>query len=204
LVFQAKQSADHLGLQVMDLTDGSQRPLTQGVTAMAPAFFPDGKKVAFSLYDKKLAIYEILVEGGDPQLLSDEFRAATAPAVSPSGKYIAFPFNRTQTANIQAGIAIMDATTRAIIASHPAKVIFGSTYEEPTVQWSPDESEIYFLQLDNTVSNIMKLRIADGSIDRVTTFSDGRIFNFAVEPGGRRILFARGNVERDAALLQLD
>lgn len=204
LVFQAKQSADYLGLQVLDLTDGTQRPLTQGVTAMAPAFFPDGKKIAFSLYDKKLALYEIALGGGVPQLLSDEFRAATAPAVSPSGKYIAFPFNRTQTANIQAGIAIMDAANHQIVASHPAKVTFGSLYEEPTIQWSADESEIYFLQLDNTVSNIMKIRIADGTIGRVTNFPDGRIFNFAVEPGGSRILFARGLVERDAALLQLD
>ena len=205
LVFQAKQSGDHLGLQVMDLSDGSQRALTQGVTAMAPAFFPDGKKVAYALYDKKLALFEIALSGGQPVLLSDEFRAASAPAVAPSGRFIAFPFNRTQTANIQAGIAIMDAATRQVIATHPARVIFGSPYEEPTVQWSADESEIYFIQLENTVSNLMRLRVSDGGISRLTNFADGRIYNFAVEPApGTRIAIARGNVERDATLLRIE
>ncbi|CAN5226906.1 hypothetical protein BH20ACI2_BH20ACI2_17370 [soil metagenome] len=205
LVFQAKQSEDHLGLQIMDLTTGTQRALTQGVTAIAPTFYPDGKKVLFSIYDKKLALFEMGIDGGGPpRLLSDKFLAATSPAVSPSGRFIAFPFNRTETANIQAGIAIMDSGTRQVIASHPAKLTFGSQYEEPTIQWSSDESEIYFIQLDNTVSNIMKLSVTNGEIKRVTDFAYGRIFNFAREPGGTRFAVARGNVERDATLLHID
>lgn len=204
LVFQGKQSADHLGLQRMDLTDGSQRPLTEGVTALTPAFFPDGKRVAFSLYDKNLSLFEIPTGGGQPTLLSTEYGGATAPSISPSGKSIAFAFTRTQSGNVQAGIAVIANESKQVVSSHPVKITIGSQYEEPTIQWSADESEVYFIQLDNSVSNIMKLRLSDGAVSNVTNFADGRIFNFAVEPGGKRILIARGFVERDASLLQID
>lgn len=204
LVFQDKQTADHLGLQIMDLATGSVRSLTHDMTASQPDFFPDGKRIVFSLYDKKLSLYEVPVGGGEPKMLSDEFRTASTPAVSPSGKLIAFAINRFQDGNLQSGIAVIDSATKKLISSHVAKITLGTQYEKSTIQWSTDESEIYFLQLDNSVSNIMKLRLADGTVSNVTNFTDGRIFNFAVEPGGKRILIARGIVERDASLLQID
>jgi Tol biopolymer transport system component len=204
LVFQGKQSADHLGLQLMNLSNGSERPLTQNVTAMAPAFFPDGKRLVFSLYDKKLSIFEISINEGETKVLNDEYRAAMEPSVSPSGRFIAFVFNRTQQGKTEDGIAVVADETKQIVSSHPVKVTTGSRYEEPAIQWSADESEIYFIQIDNSVSNIMKLKLSDGTVSKVTNFTDGRIFNFAVEPGGKRILVARGLVERDATLLKND
>ena len=206
LVFQAKQSGDQLGLQLIDLVNGSERSLTQSVTALHPSFSADSKSVAFSLYDKKLSLYEISLSGGQPKVLSDEYRTATAPSVAPSGKFTAFAFNRTQTGNIQAGIAVIASGSKQMIASHLAKITIGSNYEEPTIQWSADETELYFIQLDvpASVSNIMKIKISDGTISNVTNFSDGRIFNFAVEPGGTRIVVARGIIERDASLITID
>ncbi len=204
LVFQGKQSEDHLGLQLMNISDGSQRSLTENVTAMAPAFFPDGTRLVFSLYDKKLAIFEVSVNKGQPTVLNDEYRAAMEPVVSPSGRFIAFVFNRTQQGKTEDGIAVVADESKQIVSSHPVKVTTGSRYEEPAIQWSADESEIYFIQIDNSVSNIMKLRLSDGTVSKVTNFADGRIFNFAVEPGGKRMLIARGLVERDATLLQFD
>jgi Tol biopolymer transport system component len=202
LVFQGKQSTDHLGLQLKNLDDGTERALTQNVTAQTPSFFPDGKRVAFSLYDKKLSIYEVTVNGGQPQLLSGEDRSNSTPSVSPSGKFVAFIFNRAQNAGTQTGIAILDAETKQVISRHPVKINAGSPYEAATLQWSTDETEVYFVQLDNSVSNIMRLKLADGSVSNLTSFPDGRIFNFAVEPNGTRILVARGQVERDAVLLR--
>lgn len=200
LVFQGKQPGDHLGLQVKNLADGTERALTQNVTAQTPSFFPDGKRLAFTIYDKKLSIYELAVDGGQPQLLSGEHRSDSTPSVSPSGKYVAFIFNRAQNESTETGIAIVDSETRQLIARHPARINAGSLYEASTLQWSADESEVYFIQLVNSVSNLMRLRLSDGTISNLTNFADGRIFNFAVEPGGNRILVARGFVERDATL----
>ena len=204
LVFQDKQTADHLGLQVLDLTNGTARALTQNVTALHPAFFPDGKRLAFTLYDQKLALFETSLDGVKPTVLSSEFRAASTPAVSPSGKLVAFAINRVQNGSIQSGIAVINGDTRAMVSSHIVRISLGSQYEKSTLQWSADETEIYFIELDNSVSNIRKLRLSDGTVSNLTNFADGRIFNFAVEPGGNRILVARGIVERDATLLQVD
>ncbi len=205
LAFQGKQSTDHLGIQIIDLAGGSQRSLTQNVTAAAPTFFPDGKRIVYSQYDDKQSLHEISIEGGRSKMISQEYRGAWAPSVSPSGKFIAFAFNRVQTGNLEAGIAIIAANdSKQVVSSHPVRIPTGSPYEEPTIQWSSDETEVYFIQIDNSVSNIMKLRLADGSVSAVTNFTDGRIFNFALEPGGSRILVARGLIERDASLFQID
>lgn len=204
LVYQGKQSADHLGLQRLNLADRSEIALTRDVTASRPAFFPDGKRVAFILYENKLSLSEISIDGTQRSPIRADFGGVSSPSVSPSGKFIAFAYSKTQTGNVQSGIGIIDNVNRQVVSSHPVKIAIGNLYEETRIQWSNDESEVYFIQLDNTVSNLMKLRIADGTVSKVTDFAEGRIFNFAVEPGGNRILLARGFVERDVSLINID
>lgn len=203
LAFQGRQSKDHLGLQIRDLDDGTERSLTQGLTASDPTFSPDGKKIIFCIYDEKLSLYEIPAAGGQSKLVSSEFRTATSPVISPSGRMVAFAINQAQGGNLVSGIAVIDLDRKELKFSYPAKISLGSLYEESTLQWSSDEAEIYYLQLDNSVTNIMRLRLADGVVTNLTNFNEGRIFNFAVEPRGTRILVARGQVERDAALLNI-
>lgn len=203
LAFQKKQSDDHLGLQLMDLETNSARPLTENITAVSPSFYPDGSSVVFAQYSDKLSIYKVAAGGGAPQLVSDEFRAATSPQVSPSGRFIAFGFNRVESGNLQSGVAII-AHPNQLVSSHVTKITLGSPYEKSTIRWSADETEVYFIQLENSVSNIMRLKLADGTVSNLTNFAEGRIFNFAIEPGGKRILVARGFVERDAMLFRVE
>jgi Tol biopolymer transport system component len=205
LVFQGRQQTDHLGLKAINLVDGRTRDLTHGVTAEQPSFFPDGKRIAFAQYVDKLTVQETTIDGGPQKTLSKEFRSALSPAVSPSGRLIAFAFQRAKSDGLENGIAIFDDATKQIIAIHPVKIPIGGRFEEPTLGWSADESEVYFIQfVTSSVSNIMRLRLDNGAVSNVTNFADGRIFNFAVEPGGTRMLIARGLVERDATLLQID
>ena len=91
------------------------------------------------------------------------------------------------------------------MTSMPYPVKTNSTnYEEPTIQWSSDESAVYFVLLANYVANIMKIDLASGAVSNVTNFNEGRIFNFAVEPGGTRILAARGQLEKEATQITID
>lgn len=205
LVFQDKQETDHLGLKAISLLDGVTRDLTYGVTAAKPSFFPDGRRIAFSQFIGKLTLHETTVDGGPPNTLSADFHSVHSTAVSPSGRLIAFAFQRAENQGLENGIAILDYATKRIIATYIVGIPIGGRYEEPTIGWAADESEVYFIQLIKTsVSNVMRLRLDDGTVSNVTNFVDGRVFNFSVEPGGTRILIARGLVERDATLLQIN
>jgi Tol biopolymer transport system component len=206
LVFE-RQGPGSSGLHLMDMSMGTQRQLTQNMLASTPVFSKDGSTIFFSKYENKLSLWEISTAlGGEARVVSDEFQAARFPAVSPSGRYTAFAISRAVTGELQSAIAIRDNGSKTIIATVPIKTGLGGTYEKATIQWSPDELELYLLHIDLPASrsNIAKIRIADGTVSSVTDFADGRIFNFAVDPITGRIAFARGTVERDAALIQIE
>lgn len=205
LVFE-RQGPTSNGLHIMDMSTGTERPLTQNMLASTPVFSRDGSTIFFSNYDQKLSLWEIASAGGEARVVSNEFQAARFPAVSPTGRYTAFAISKAVTGEIQSAIAIRDNETKAIIKTVPIKTGLGGTYEKATIQWSADETELYLLVIDLPASrsNIAKVRIADGTFTNVTDFSDGRIFNFAVELGTGRIAVARGTVERDATLIQID
>ncbi len=196
------------GLYVRDLTTGLERSLTPNVMASMPTFMPDGKTVFFTRYDKKLSLWEVPFSGGDIRVVSDEYQAARAPSVSPSGRYIAFAYSKTQPSGIESGIAIMNAESRKVVSTFPIKPGLGSNYERPTIKWSSDETKVYFIWiiLSESVSHLASLNLADGEIviKKHPGLPDGRIFDFDMEPGTDRIALSRGTVERDAAILKVD
>ena len=46
--------------------------------------------------------------------------------------------------------------------------------------------------------------LESGAVSNVTNFDEGRIFNFAVEPGGSRILAARAQLDKEATQIKVD
>ncbi|HVF46992.1 MAG TPA: winged helix-turn-helix domain-containing protein, partial [Pyrinomonadaceae bacterium] len=110
LVFE-RQGPASSGLHIMDMSTGTQRPLTQNMTASTPVFSRDGSTIFFSNYDQKLSLWEIPAAGGEARVVSNEFQAARFPAVSPTGRYTAFAISKAVTGEIQSAIAIRDNET---------------------------------------------------------------------------------------------
>ncbi len=66
--------------------------------AFAPAWSPDGKRIAFaSNRPGNMEIYSVNADGSDPRRLTNSAAADTAPCWSPTGTEIAFTSNRTGT-----------------------------------------------------------------------------------------------------------
>ena len=69
-------------------TDGSTpRRLTSGPTDAAPAWSPDGSRLAFL---RESQVHVLAADGGDPEKVTDLPLGAGAPVWSPNGERIAF------------------------------------------------------------------------------------------------------------------
>jgi Tol biopolymer transport system component/DNA-binding winged helix-turn-helix (wHTH) protein len=199
LVFQ-RQESSKLGLSKLDLTTGEEKRLTDDSTDMTPAFSADGQSIVYAHFAEKHALYKVPADGGPPSKLFDEYRTVSSPTVSPDGTKIAFAFGRAQNDAIQSGIGVLSSENNRLIGTFNVVLTFGSIYERPTVQWSPDGRWINYIKYENGVSNVWKLDTNDGSLSPVTDFKTGRVFNFSFSQDGKLAL-ARGTVESDVLIL---
>jgi len=199
LVFQSQESGK-LGLSELDLTTGEKKRLTDDSTDMTPAFSADGRSVVYAHFDEKHALYKVPADGGLPSKLFDEYRTVSSPTVSPDGTKIAFAFGRAQNDAIQSGIGVLSSENNRLIGTFNVVLTFGSIYERPTVQWSPDGRWLNYITYESGVSNVWKLDTQDGSSSPVTDFKTGRVFNFSLSQDGK-LAIARGTVESDVLIL---
>jgi eukaryotic-like serine/threonine-protein kinase len=201
LVFQKLESSS-LGLSKLDLTNGDEMRLTENSTDMTPHFAPDGQTIIYSHFDEKHSLFRISSDGGMPTRLFDEYRTISSPTFSPDGQKIALAFGRTQADVIRSGIAVLSSDGNRVLDTFDVNLSFGTIYEHPTVQWSPDGRYLSHITLEGGVSNVWKIDTADGIASPVTNFKVGRIFNFAFSPDGKRLALARGRVESDVLVLR--
>jgi Tol biopolymer transport system component len=139
-----------------------------------PSLSPDGRAVVFSALSGGLTdlfIYD-LQANKLTRLTTDRF-AELQPAWSPDGKTIAFATDRFTTrlddlAIGPYGLALMDPATGRI-SRVPG--FAGAKHLNP--QWSPDGASLYFLSDPDGISNIYRVRLADGELRRVTNLFTG-------------------------------
>lgn len=203
IVFQGKEKEKY-GLWRVNIEDGSLKRLTEGVD-FTPSFSPDGKLVYFSRFQNQTNLWRVSSEEGEPQIVTEEFRTTSSPAVSPDGKILALAFGRRLNKNDSptSGLALVNLENNQILKTFDVPEFkFGSFYEQTTMQWTPDGKAINFIVLQNGVSNIWQQPIAGGDRVQVTNFKDGRIFNFAFSPDGQQIALAKGSVTSDIVLIE--
>lgn len=180
------------GLWRLDLTDGSEKHLTD-VADVYTTFSPDGRWLVFTRFSKneRIGLYKLPVEGGKPEQVLDEI--GTNPGVSPDGKTVAFVLR-----NKGSKIALVPFDGGKISRIFDAKVEFNVA----TLRWSKDGRSIYYIALDNNVSNIWRQPIGGSPPVQVTDFKDGRIFNFAFSADGKHLALSRGSINSDVFLIQ--
>jgi len=196
IVYRNRIGSD-LVLMRRDLSDGTERVLTTGIIHY-PTFSPDGKWLVFTKYNDRMALWKVPVEGGEPTRILIE--NALCAAVSPNGKTIAFILRRGGNSN---RIALVSFDGGEVMRTFDAMPEMNPLSNNQKLQWTPDGHSIYYIALNNGVSNIWRQPI-DGSLPvQVTQFGTGRIFNFAyLSNGSQQLALSRGSLDSDVVLIK--
>ncbi len=74
--------------------------------------------------------------------------------------------------------------------------------DKQNLQWTPDGLGIYFIALNNGVSNIWRQPIDGNHPVQITKFETGCIFNFAYSPDGKQLVLSRGSLNSNVVLIK--
>jgi Tol biopolymer transport system component len=185
-----------LALVRRDLSDGTEKVLTTGIIHY-PTFSPDGKWLVFTKYNERMALWKVPVDGGEATRILIE--NALCSAVSPNGKTIAFILRRGGNQN---RIALVSFDGGEIIKTFDAAPETNPLSNNQNLQWTLDGRSIYYIALNNGVSNIWRQPIDGSPPTQVTQFTTGRIFNFAYSPDGKQLALSRGSLDSDVVLIR--
>ena len=195
VVYQKVATNGSVGLWQMDISDGREKQVTNRIDTFS-TFSPDGKYLIFTRFGERVGLWKMPSAGGEPTLVLDE--NAICPAVSPDGKTIAFILRRAGETN---RIALVSFDGGEITKTFDAKLQRNMT-DKQNLQWTADGRGIYFVALNDGVSNIRRQPIDGSAPVQVTNFKDGRIFNFAFSPDESQLALSRGTINSDVVLIE--
>lgn len=188
------------GLFKLNRSDNRRTRLTSG-SDDHPAISPDGGSIVFTRYGEDVALWTVPIDGGEPKRLTSFTGYPTASVFSPDGRMIAV--YRGVSSNLSPPtIAIIDARDGEILKEFLVPVQFSRNWlSKIAIQWAPDGKAVYFLSINDNISNIFRQPVDGGPATQITDFADGLIFNFAFSPDGSKLLLSRGSFSRDVILL---
>jgi len=184
-------------LFIRNIYDGKETLVAGKGTNYAPAFSPDGKKLAFCSTmseDGNAEIYVLDLETMKTKRLTYNSAIDTAPSWSPTGREIAFTSDRTGQGAPQ--IYIMDAE-----GSNVRKVSFGGNYHDAPA-WSPTGDRIAYVSRVENVFDLYILNLRTNQISKLTE-SNARNESPSWSPDGRHVVFT-SNMSGSLQLYTID
>jgi len=142
--------------------------------AISPVWGPEGRRIILSAVVNGLNdLFMVDVETEKRTRLTQDLYAELQPAWSPDGRTLAFVTDRfgADLENLVMGeyrLALMDLETGDI---RPVPGFDGAKHINP--EWSKDSEQLYFLSDAGGITNIYRIRIEDGRLEKLTDVYTG-------------------------------
>ena len=183
----------------MNLDGSNVIQLTTGLTDSFPSITPDSRWVIFTApFDKKPGLWKVSIDGGTPVRVLDH--VATMGVPSPDGKLIAYTYPESPDPTAPPNrLAIITADGTQQLKTFEVQA---SGTVLSMMNWSHDGKSIIYTIGANNVTNLWSQSIDGGPPKQITDFKEMLITSFAWSPDGKRLACTRGNLMRDAVLIQ--
>lgn len=169
------------------------------------SFTPDGKQIVMSGSvnphehpDRVLesGIYAVRTDGSDfRQLLGEKGKRYSGPAVSPSGKWLAFQFGNTSFVSVPTlAIMPMSGTVKDIIT-----IPFDRN--KGNLVWSKDEKYIYFTTQSNGGAPVCRVDMKTRKVEVLGDYNSG-VGSFGI--AGNRLVYSKTEVANPSELYVAD
>ena len=196
---------DRRGIWMIHADGTGLHELAPGVPAdgkTAPDISPDGTKVAFSVWDKAVQVWEVGIDGSNPHVVTGadcngnpDVCMEGEPAYSPDGKRIAF-VRETAGPPRESVIGIRDLATGAVtILEQTRRPVTSGNQRQPT--WSPDGRQLTFAVVNhddttdkNTNSRIFIVNADDSGLHDMGLPTGTPWGDPDWSPDGSRIVFS--------------
>lgn len=141
---------------------------------LQPTWSPDGRRVAFTaIANGATDLFVVELRTRALERLTEDLYADLEPAWSPDGRTLAFATDRfsTRLGALEYGetrLALLDLETRAIREAPGA-----GAGKSINPQWSGDGASLFFVSDRSGISNVYRVRLADGAVTQVTDVPTG-------------------------------
>jgi TolB protein len=199
IIFQ-EAGAGAYNLWRMDADGGNRKQLTND-NGLLPSLKPDDEWVVyFKILPTGGQLRRVPIDGGDPEVLTDENVNAIAPVVSPDGKWIACSYSSPQYRAATPATAYRTAVI-PIEGGTPFKIFGLLGGPENDFGWAADSHALTYVKTVGGVSNIWSQPLEDGRPKQLTDFKSELIYAFDWSRDGKQLLALRAAPSNDAVII---
>ena len=182
------------------LVDGGDPAMISTGPALAPAWSPDGGRLAFIRHENEGGvvrdrIFVVFARGGGEQRVADAFGHRHGLAWSPDGARLAFSHQEQPTGSSLIYLLSLDSRKKTQLTRAPVKDL-----DEWSPRFSPDGAELAFVRGDDGKADIYVASLERGTERRLTVGAvatngldwvpDGRSLVFSALSAGRAGLYS--------------
>ncbi len=184
----------------MNIDGSNAAAMTKGIDLYFPEITPDDQRLYYQQGgpdSNEISVWSLSPKGGTQARVSEQTsleRMAMRPAVSPSGKWIAY---------VSLDLQLWGVMLRALDGNQPPKKIpFPANIGKRDLRWLPNEKALAYIVNEKGVDNLWAQPINGGQPRPLTYFKTGRFSTFAWSPDGKWLASLQPTAISDVVLLR--
>lgn len=176
--------------------DGSNAQfVADGLQWGKPTITPNGKWLVYQALTAGVQnIWRIPLDGGEPEMVID--LDSSLPVVSPDNTRIAFYYRDPEEEAFK--IAVASYPEGEVQFERKAEATWGGSL----LRWTPDGESLLINTVPSDRANLWRLPLDGSELEKLTDFDDRRMYWFELAPDGKTLVVARGELSRDAVLIE--